>query len=51
MQGMNHATGVLSTLALLFKHGKREDLLEYGKYGNKWLVKNVIDALEPIVYM
>ena len=32
MPGMNYATGILGTLALLFKHGKREDLLEYGQF-------------------
>ena len=30
MIGMMKLSGVLSTLALLFKHGKREDLVSYG---------------------
>ena len=31
---MTAASGVLSTLALLFKHGKREDLVDFGGYRN-----------------
>lgn len=31
MKGLNKAIGSLATLALLFKTGKREDLLAYGK--------------------
>lgn len=29
--GNNEVSGVLTMLALLFKNGKREDLLQYGK--------------------
>jgi len=30
MNGAVSLTGVLATVGLIFKHGKREDLLEYG---------------------
>jgi hypothetical protein len=30
MRGVNSASGILRVLSLLFKHGKREDLLKYG---------------------
>lgn len=32
--GNNQVSGVLTMLALLFKNGKREDLLEFGKNRN-----------------
>lgn len=31
MNGANSLSGVLATVGLTFKHGKREDLLEYGE--------------------
>ena len=33
MTGQVKIIGILSVLALLFKHGKREDLVGYGKSG------------------
>jgi len=34
MNGATSVTGVLTTLALMFKHGKREDVLPYGEFAH-----------------
>ena len=41
MSGVLSSSGVMSTLALLFKHGKRDDLLEYGQYRKHTVTKTV----------
>jgi hypothetical protein len=47
MMGVNSASGILRVLSLLFKNGKREDLLKYGKIINFIYVASLSPTKKP----
>ena len=44
--GQAKVMGILSTIALLFKHGKRDDLVTYGKFINSFFI--TIHSMVPL---